>query len=144
VATKMKPKTMLKKRVSSIRKDHPTKKITIKRANVDVKIIPLVNWFNSYQSVTTYFCCQGEPKKEGQRDEEYIHHRPYVLFTCMNAVDLVSILSVLNYKATVEIYWNEFKSQIEYVARFDEQERLFDAIEYIKVRSEELAAQKMH
>lgn len=115
----------------------------IKSADVDVEIIPIIKWLNSYLSVNTHFCCQGDPDTTKETDN-HACNRPYVLFTCMNPVDLVSVLSVLGHFSTVEIHWNQYKAQIEYISRFTNKERLLDAIDYIKVRSEELASQMMY
>lgn len=41
-------------------KTHDTKNIVLKRANVDVLMVPVVKWLNSYDHVSTHGCCQGE------------------------------------------------------------------------------------
>ena len=51
---------------------HKTKEITIKTAHIDEDMIPLVDWLNSFDDVTTLFCCQG--------DEEDERFPPYVRF----------------------------------------------------------------
>jgi tRNA(Phe) wybutosine-synthesizing methylase Tyw3 len=43
-----------------MKSDHPTKTIAIKKASVDEMMIPLINWLNSYESIYTTYCCQGD------------------------------------------------------------------------------------
>lgn len=107
-------------------------------------MIPLINWLNSYESITTQFCCQGEPRKEGQTDEDYSMHQPYVLFNCINTIDLISILSVLGYRASVQIYWNEIKGQIEYRAVFTDQQALLDTIDHIAMLRNNIKSRMIH
>jgi hypothetical protein len=66
-------------------KDHKTKSITIKRADVDVPMIPLINWLNSsFGDLTTEFCCQGD-KNSGC----------YVLFRCFDWQELDRLARLL-------------------------------------------------
>ena len=113
-------------------------------ADVDVEMIPLVNWLNSYQSVWTHFCCQGEPRKDGETDESYSLNQPYVLFTCIDPVDLISVLSILHPYSITQIIWNNTKSQLEYCTRFYCQRSLFDTIEYIQHKEDKIMKRMVH
>jgi hypothetical protein len=123
---------------------HPTTKIPLKFAHVDTKMIPLVNWLNSYDSINTQFCCQGNPRKENQTDDDYEIHRPYILFTCMNPIDLISVLSMFEYRASTQVYWSDIKSQIEYCSRFRDQEALFETIDLIDKVKHKIRQRMIH
>lgn len=60
-------------------KKHKTKSISLKRINVDIKIIPIVDWLNSFDSVFTKFSCEGGK------------HKPYIVFSCDSSRDLFEI-----------------------------------------------------
>ncbi len=107
-------------------------------------MVPLVNWLNSYESIWTHFCCQGEPRQEGQSDDDYQMHRPYVLFTCISTVDLISVLSTFGYRADTFIGWNEMKCSLEYCTRFHDQQALFETIEFIGMSREGLQKRMIH
>jgi tRNA(Phe) wybutosine-synthesizing methylase Tyw3 len=121
-----------------MRQDHPCRRITIKEADVDELMIPLIKWLNSYESVVTFFCCQGEKNSTDSYD------RPYVLFTCTNSLDLISILSTIGSNADVMIHWSPEKSHIEYIARFQNQERLLDTMDYVGFKTNEIASRMVH
>ncbi len=106
-------------------------------------MVPLVNWLNSYESIWTHFCCQGEPRGE-YSEEDYQLHRPYILFTCISSIDLISVLSILGPRAETFIYWNEVKSQLEYCTRFYDQEQMFETIDLIERMSNSLKKRMIH
>jgi hypothetical protein len=98
---------------------HNTKEIIIKKAEVDEKIIPFVNWLNSFQSVITEYSCQGDSE-----------NRPYVLFKCYDHYDLIDILKLISNDCggtregivmEVDMYPT---NTIRYAIRFDSEERL--------------------
>lgn len=73
-------------------KHHKTKKILIKSADVDVKIIKVVNWLNSFGTVYTKYACQGNKK-----------NNPYVVFSCDSSDELFLISSKIGYLGRVYI-----------------------------------------
>ena len=73
------------KEVQTEQEPHRTQQVHIKTAEVDEKIIPIVQWFNSFSNVNTLFCCQGDEDNRG-----------YVSFLCRCPKTLHYILSVMN------------------------------------------------
>lgn len=73
------------KTMYSKREKHKTESVSLGKADIDVGIIPTINWLNSLKGVQTTHCCQGHP------DE-----RPYVTFRCDNLWSLGTILGALN------------------------------------------------
>ncbi len=63
---------------------HKTKRTILKEADIDIEIIPIVKWLNSYDSVITWYCCQGDKKEKGQ-----------VVFTCTNPTDILNISRIV-------------------------------------------------
>lgn len=53
---------------------------------IDVNIVDVVVWLNSFESVRTLFSCEGEPGK------------PYVQFICTDQNDLKTIIEKVQYK----------------------------------------------
>jgi hypothetical protein len=103
---------------------HPTKSIIIKRADVDIEMIPLVNWLNSFESVTTLYCCQGE---DGETEDDIIEDsfdKPYVMWTCIDTSDLMYILTELKYNGVTEIYWDINKRCFIYRTEFPNKQAL--------------------
>lgn len=71
---------------------HLTESVEVKKgvwADIDCGIVPLIRWLNSYGSITTHFCCEGEDDGESTG-------RPYVLLTCTSLSDLEHIALLLN------------------------------------------------
>lgn len=69
--------------------DHDTESIPMKMIDVDVGIIPVVNWLNSMQGVYTEWSCQGDADKT-----EY-GSIPYVRFVCTSPKKVDEIEEVL-------------------------------------------------
>ena len=66
---------------------HPTILTKIKEgmlAEVDVEMVPVVNWLNSIPGIETFACCQGS-------EIEYCGE-PYVSFTCRSMKSLEVVL----------------------------------------------------
>jgi hypothetical protein len=103
--------------------DHPTKNVVIKQAAVDVLMVPLVEWLNSFEEVHTLFSCQGEPGDE-PGDDPPPEHRPYVMFTCTSALVLMRILEQFWYAATVDVSYCPEYPVLRYAARFGSQQTL--------------------
>ena len=66
-------------------KKHTTEFISVKCANIDKNIIPVVLWLNSHQNIHTLHSCEGS-------QEQSI----YVLFTCSDICDLYDVNSIVN------------------------------------------------
>lgn len=63
----------------------PHKTVTVTRSfQVDVNIVDVVNWVNSFDDTYTEFSCEGDP---GDNATE----KPYVLFKCLNMTSLGEI-----------------------------------------------------
>jgi hypothetical protein len=108
-----------KKKTTKIKRKpikHKTKRIVIKEADVDIKLIPVVNWLNSQGNIfeiVTQFCCQGN------RNEK----NPYVIFTSYSEGVLNNIIKKTAIFADVKILYHnpnlprryklEFKSAAE-------------------------------
>lgn len=118
-----------------IEKSHKTKKIAIKTAEVDEKIIPIIEWLNSFKSVRTLFCCQGDVKnRKGS-------NLPYILFVCEDKEDLANILKIITlfagYKlptsgTKVECDYYDLYEPIRYSINFYNQKAMLQFIDYLK------------
>jgi hypothetical protein len=78
-------------------KPHVTARTIIKTANIDTKMVPVVNWLNRFESVVTKFCCQGGQDFGGKKSS------PYVVFACDDPVDLMNIVNKVSYVGKVVI-----------------------------------------
>jgi hypothetical protein len=68
---------------------HNTQLIPIKQAEVDVRMIEVVNWLNEYTGVITLACCQGADP----RDAEDCRHS-YVNFACCD-LDRIKLITAI-------------------------------------------------
>lgn len=94
---------------------HPTDHIVIKSGNVDVDIVPVIQWLNKFQAVYTNWSCQGDPGGK---------QLPYVLFTCQSQIALARILEAVQHVAKVEASWYVQGGAIRYNLRFNSTESL--------------------
>lgn len=124
--------------------DHQAKPISVKTALVDEMMIPLIEWLNSYESIHTTYCCQGEPWDSEKSEEDNKFYAPYVSFICTNQLELILVLSIIRYAAEVHVLFNLEKGQLEYVARFNSQQSLMDTINYLKKNEEVVTRRKVH
>ena len=67
------------------RNSHLTSNIVIKIADVDLEIIPIINWLNSFNGIITVFSCEGKEKGDKGWDKKNRGninsvHRPYISF----------------------------------------------------------------
>lgn len=104
--------------------EHKTKKIVIKHGDVDVKIIPLVKWMNSFESVHTLFSCEGGTLEDIENKEKY-SNKPYVLFTCWCQLDMMMILRETRHVSVCEVTWYE-SYPIRYHLKFPDKETLLE------------------
>jgi len=74
--------------------DERTRKVVLKTADIDVGIIPVVNWLNSFHSTFTLWCCEGRKKGEPRCDPNGHSAHPYVTFLCGELRDLDAIHAV--------------------------------------------------
>jgi hypothetical protein len=65
--------------------EHKYSTITIKRACIDNKMIPIVKWLNSFEDIHTRWCCQGTKNS--------LVDLPYVVFYCQKDELLIHILN---------------------------------------------------
>lgn len=64
---------------------HPTENIAVKTADVDVEMVTIIKWLNSFDWLTTISCCQG--------CDEF---PPYVTFWAYMDSDLVKVVEKLS------------------------------------------------
>lgn len=95
---------------------HKTEQTIIKMAPVDEEMVDFINWLNSYDSVVTLYCCQGEDPKKGQPIDSI--DKPYVLWLCWDSMQLIEILDIIGSLGDTQIIWDKDKMQIRYVTRF--------------------------
>jgi len=108
-------------------KPHPTQNTVIKRGQIDMKMVPVVNWLNSLVGVTTLHCCQGEPG-----DDEKASQSPYVSFTCCNSLSLIVILRKIRCGAMMSLSWLDEGCVLIYCINFQNQQTLDDFIRDVK------------
>lgn len=101
---------------------HPSSATIIKKAKIDKKIVPLIKWLNSFDSVVTWHCCQGEMREKGKNPE----CKPYVTWTCRTASDVVMILSILGTSAETIISWSNLFPQLLYRTEWPSLDRLLE------------------
>jgi hypothetical protein len=70
--------------------DHETRPIPMKMIDVDIGIVPVVNWLNSMQGVYTEYSCQGDPDNAALPVGI-----PYVRFFCTDMECIREIEGVL-------------------------------------------------
>ena len=109
-----------------MRKDHATSNIVIKKADVDKKIIPVVNWLNSFASVTTKWSCQGDAK-----DSKSPWLGPYVVFSCDQLFDLLRIVNKVGRSGAVEIRPSDSIRAMDFTVKFFSQKNLESFIEIL-------------
>ena len=110
---------------------HKTRRVVIKQGDIDVNIIPIVKWLNSFESVHTLFCCEGGTKQELETTNE--HNQPYVLFTCLNQMELMTILCEFSNVATCEVTYYEAYG-LRYRLKFIDKEAMLNFCESDEVK----------
>ena len=83
---------------------HETKRITLKRADIDARMIPLIKWLNSFYSVYTLYCC------EGSEDYNVGSSMPYITFVCGDNGDLEEIIDTFKKFRAINNYDTNFVS----------------------------------
>ena len=76
-------------------KPHKTETIVLKSANVDKKIIPVIEWLNSFSNVYTTHCCEGDESP----------HLPYVLFWCLEMGTVMEIVRKIRHYGGLSVFW---------------------------------------
>lgn len=99
---------------------HPTVKTVLKTALIDKECAPLVRWLNSFASVFTLACCQGNDQSG---------EKPYVSWLCHDAVTLCRILEVLHGSQTV-VSWSGCYLSLLYRTEFQCLQHLRDCLKY--------------
>ena len=102
-----------------VARQHPATRIVLKEADVDEAMVPVVRWLNGHESVYTLYCCQGDDGTGA---------RPYVLFLCWDAQELLGILAALHGDAEVEVEYYQACGlpAVRYTARWDNEVALRD------------------
>lgn len=93
--------------------DHPASVMVVKSALVDIKIQSVVNWLNSFESVTTRWSCEGDLNA----DNEY-NAKPMIVFYCESNLELATILKATDIFAKCEVVWYEPQGSIRYILWF--------------------------
>lgn len=95
-----------------VSKPHKTRRIPLKTIYVDEKIVPIVQWLNSFKGVTTEWCCQGDdPVLDGHGCQKWPSQAPYVTFYCTDTLSLITILQAMGRcgETKVEFYENALR-----------------------------------
>ncbi len=106
---------------------HITKRIAVKFADIDIKMIPLIQWMNSFDGICTIGCCEGVIPTQ-QRPEGC---KPSATFRCWDMVSLASIIGTVNGFAQTVIYYQNDHGLI-YTTTFTSQQSLLSFSEGLK------------
>jgi hypothetical protein len=90
-------------------RDHKTKKISLKKVEIDKKIIPVIKWLNSFDDICTTHCCEGDDKLEIE---------PYVLFWCLMPDLVLEIAKKLGHLGTCSIWVTPGSSPYRWSLKF--------------------------
>lgn len=77
------------KKITIKNKEHTFRTIVLKSAKIDVNIIPVVKWINSFPDTITFYSCQGGPANYG------FTSIPYATFICREKHVLKHITNVV-------------------------------------------------
>jgi hypothetical protein len=125
---------------------HKMVDLPIKAAKIDLLMVPVLNWLNSFQDVQTYSCCEGYEESELTDEPDECGrtpcHEPYVGFTCHSMESLIAILQRVEADdgdaETIvrgEVDWysngNSGLGRMQFTLRFYNKQRLRD---FIKTR----------
>lgn len=109
--------------------NHKNINIAIKQADIDVEIIPLINYLNSFEGIITRWSCQGDlkPKTKGQ------YYLPYVTFIAEDFISFKKLLEHLN-GAPCEVVAEHFNELITmwFSIRFASKEHLKVMLKWVK------------
>lgn len=106
---------------------HKTVRTTLKSADVDQLVVPVVRWLSAKESIITLRACQGDPVcRDKVTVAAWYDARPYVAFLCLNRDELRRTVLVLKPWADVEVHFDEGRDVFVYVARFTTQESLIE------------------
>lgn len=120
---------------------HDTKETIIKTAPIDIKMIPIIKWLNSFDSVYTVGCCEGGTGLLIHTDgeEEIIESeafQPTANFMCTDHLDLATILS------TIENWWPNITCKIRWAQGAFYYSIKWDTQEYLNTFTKDI--QKWH
>lgn len=108
-------------------KDHETQDIVLKVVAVDIKIVPVVKWLNSFDGIYTIHSCQGNDKDLKEKPSlspdgrcNNVVGRPYVLFYCDMTERLYDIIKTTNFHGDVivEYFRGQLRYQLEFFGEF--------------------------
>ena len=125
--------------------EHETERIRVKGkiVEVDVLMIPVVQWLNRLRGVSTFACCEGYdiPRKVRRRlsaEAELGNYnldwvRPYVAFTCKSMGSLEAILRPIHPQSFVlgrcDVDYEPFRAALTFSVLFNTKDSLR---EYVK------------
>ena len=116
------------------RKWKPHKQTIIKsQIEVDIGIKPLVEWLNSFPSVSTEYSCQGDWLKSGEPIQNV--SGTYILFSCRNLSDLAQICLVIkkfDYYGKIKVSVENYEGCLRFRLQIDHRDYLKKLIEEIK------------
>lgn len=119
--------------------DHPTREMSIKGevVEIDVDMMPVVEWLNNLENTFTKFCCQGgvfNPEKNPAHDQ------PYVCWHCSNQATISQIIKIFDdfknktdscyHYIETEISWDQDLQELRYITRWFDNLALHDFIEW--------------
>ena len=116
---------------------HKTKKVKIKNKfyDIDVGVIPLIKWFNSFDGIQTLNSCEGygpHTNSIGQTETNY----PYIMFRSNNEESLKQILERFSYSNihhSFKIsYWGCHRDFIDYTVHWYSREEFQDMIKFVQ------------
>lgn len=123
------------------RRPHATVRLSIKVASIDRKMVPVIEWLNSFDGVFTKHCCQGDDidhsDPTGHRQE------PYVVFASDSMASLFLIVNSLGGYGEVTILPVHETRAMDFRLSFRDCQSLQWLVEKIKARRRMTCTQSM-
>ena len=99
---------------------HKSRRVKLKEVDIDVGILPVVEWLNSFPGVFTRWSCQGYLK----RDNNDWRNDPYIIFICDDPLALAEILRRTSRDAHCQVEFYEPMNGLRYNLKFKNREHL--------------------
>jgi len=91
---------------------HKTTKLVLVEEDIDLLMVPVVKWINSFPFTESKYCC------EGTSFDELKQVPPYIMFYCTNEMSLIRILHWFGLSSSVIVEVSFYHGHLRYVARF--------------------------
>lgn len=114
-------------KVIAVNPEHDQRSMSLKYVDVDIEMVDINKWFNSFTEVYTMASCQGFVEEHGEEGQ-----KPYVMWMSLDPLETQRVLERFRHKEKTTVRYDHRRNMLTYITTWPSLDYLKKTLPYYK------------